>query len=1009
MKLNFRHQKFQADAARAVADVFAGQPYSKPSPALEETGYISFLQGRGCVNKEIVPALSDQRILEQLNRVQRTNQIEPSRTLEGRYNLSVEMETGVGKTYTYIKTMFELSKRYGWNKFIVVVPSVAIREGVYKTFQMTREHFMEDYGQPIRFFIYDSSQLPEVEYFASDSFLHVMIINSQAFNARGQDARRIYMEMDSLNGWRPIDVIAGTRPIVIIDEPQSVEGPQTRERLKEFHPLMTLRYSATHKKGCEYNMVYRLDAMDAYNRQLVKKISVKGISASNALASGGYVYLEGLNLSRDYPTASIRFDCKRASGVRQKTAAAREGFNLYERSGGLDEYRNNYIIKSIDGRDNSVELLNGIKLYAGDVAGAVDEDRLRRIQIRETILTHIERERQLYARGIKVLSLFFIDEVAKYRLYDDAGRPADGLYARMFQEEYEDVVSGLQLGVGEEEYLRYLNSIPVQSTHAGYFSVDKKGKLTDGKLGDRQARTSDDVNAYDLIMRSKERLLELDPVRSPVRFIFSHSALREGWDNPNVFQICILKQSRSDIRKRQEVGRGMRLCVNRFGDRMDAEALKGEVHSVNVLTIIASESYDSFARDLQRELSDAVASRPRTVTPELFAGRALEDIFGNRQIVDEATARAIQFDLSVDHYVDRTGHLTDKYYAARVAGTVKIAEEAADMAPAILSLLDSVYNERIMCPDNARGDNVKARVREEKLAMPAFRELWELIRRKSAYAVSFDEEQLRARCIGVLNRKLRVSRVYFQVESGSMEKIRFQESLREGTAFRREGRIFCGPVEAGGSSVKYDLVGRLVEETKLTRAAVAAVLTGIDESVFDQFRSNPEEFIIRAAALINDEKARAVVKHIVYHPLDERFSDEILTRVVLKGWLGENAMKANRHLYDHVIYDSSVERDFAQNLEILEDVEVYVKLPQSFYISTPVGRYSPDWAVVLRRGTDRRLLVVETKGSVQELQLREIEQTKLHCAQEHFRAISGGEVIFGVVDSVQGMMDLAGF
>lgn len=1006
MRLQFKSQKFQADAARAVADVFAGQPYRTPlyDP---QSGPVSLLQNRGSVNAEIDPALSDQRILEQLNRVQRANQIEPSRTLEGRYNLSVEMETGVGKTYTYIKTMYELNKRYGWSKFIVVVPSVAIREGVYKTFQMTQERFMEDYGQRIRYFLYNSNHLSEVGYFATDSALHAMIINAQAFNARGADARRIHVAMDAFNGRSPIEVIAGTRPIVIIDEPQSVEGKQTKERLKEFRPLMTLRYSATHKKGSEYNMVYRLDAMEAYNRKLVKKISVKGISASGAGAADGYVYLESVNLSQDYPTATIHFDHKGSSGVRVRTATVREGYDLYERSERLDEYRDNYIVKSIDGRDNSVEFLNGLKLYAGDVTGAAGEDQLRRIQIRETILSHIERERQLFTRGIKVLSLFFIDEVAKYRQYD-GGLPVNGLYAQMFQEEYEDVVSGLQLGVGEREYMQYLDSIPVQSTHAGYFSVDKKGRMTDGKLGDQRERTSDDIDAYDLIMRNKELLLERDPAKSPVRFIFSHSALREGWDNPNVFQICTLKQSGSDVRKRQEVGRGLRLCVDRFGDRMDAEVLGQEVHSVNTLTVIASESYDSFARGLQRETAEAVASRPQAVTAELFAGRALTDIYGNRQIVDEATARIILFELITDRYIDRQGKLTDKYYLDRAAGTVHIAAEAENMAPAILALLDAVYSERVMRPDNARSVNVTARIVEEQMAMPAFRELWELISRRSSYTVRFDEETLLSNCVDTLNQRLRVSQAYFKVESGSMDKIRSRESLQSGEAFRRERRTDYGPIEPAGLTVRYDLVGRLVEETKLTRAAVAAILQRIEKVVFDQFRSNPEDFILRAAALINEVKAWAVIADITYHPMDERFDQKILTGAVLKGRLGVNAMKAKRHLYDHVIYDSTLERDFAQDLETLDGVEVYVKLPRGFYISTPVGRYSPDWAIVFREGTvRRRLLVVETKGSLSELQLRGVELAKLRCAQAHFQAVSGGSVICDVVDGCEALLELA--
>ena len=527
MRIRYKHQKFQADAAKAVVDVFAGQPYKTPSYMMDRGGG-TFQIGlneeddyTGWSNQRIIPELNDQLILEHLQKIQRANQIAPSSKLEGRadgYNLTIEMETGVGKTYTYIKTMYELNRAYGWSKFIIVVPSIAIREGVYKSFEMTQEHFAEEYGKKIRFFIYNSSQLMEIDRFASDSSINVMIINSQAFNAKGKDARRIYMKLDEFRSRRPIDIIAKTNPILIIDEPQSVEGKQTKERLKEFHPLLTLRYSATHKSDSIYNMVYRLDAMEAYNKRLVKKIAVKGITETGSTATTSYVYLESINLSKSDPTATIQFDVKQANGTKPKSRIVKIGDNLYDYSNGLEEYKEGFVVKSIDGRDDSVEFLNGIKLFAGDVIGKVDEDQLRRIQIRETILSHIQRERQLFYKGIKVLSLFFIDEVANYRQYDAAGQPVNGKYATMFEEEYEDIISSLQLSIGEDDYIKYLNSIKASKTHAGYFSVDGKGKMINSKVG-RKETTSDDVSAYELIMKNKELLLDRDPKRSPVRFI----------------------------------------------------------------------------------------------------------------------------------------------------------------------------------------------------------------------------------------------------------------------------------------------------------------------------------------------------------------------------------------------------------------------------------------------------------------------------------------------------------
>ena len=1014
MKLQFKHQKFQADAAKAVVDVFAGQPYLTPSYMMDR-GTGSFQIGMneeedytGWSNHRIIPELNDQLILENLNKIQRANQIAPSEKLEGRadgYNLTIEMETGVGKTYTYIKTMYELNRAYGWSKFIIVVPSIAIREGVYKSFEMTQEHFAEEYGKKIRFFIYNSSQLTEIDRFASDSSINVMIINSQAFNAKGKDARRIYMKLDEFRSRRPIDIIAKTNPILIIDEPQSVEGKQTKERLKEFHPLLTLRYSATHKSDSIYNMVYRLDAMEAYNKRLVKKIAVKGITESGTTAADSYVYLESINLSKRDPTATLQFDVKQATGTKPKSRIVKIGDNLYDYSNGLEEYRNGFVVKSIDGRDDSVEFLNGIKIYAGDVIGKVDEDQLRRIQIRETILSHIQRERQLFYKGIKVLSLFFIDEVANYREYDAAGQPVNGKYATMFEEEYEDIIGSLQLSIGEDDYIQYLNSIQAAKTHAGYFSVDGKGKMINGKIRKKE-KTSDDVSAYELIMKNKELLLDRDPKRSPVRFIFSHSALREGWDNPNVFQICTLKQSSSDVRKRQEVGRGLRLCVNQDGERMDTNALGNDVHNVNVLTVIASESYDSFAKGLQTEMADAVADRPRAVTVDLFVGRVIKDEKGNEQVIDQSTASAIHYDMIVNGYIDRKGILTDKYYEDKQNGEIKVAEEAADCAASIIEIVDSIYDAKSLQPENARSNNVELQVDEDKLAMPEFKALWSKINAKSVYVVDFDTDELIKKSIASLDSKLHVSKIYFRVETGAMDAIKSKDELLSGTSFIKKESASYGVTATASSNVKYDLVGKLVDETGLTRKAIIAVLQGIQPSVFNQFKDNPEEFILKAAALINDQKATAIIEHITYDVLDEHYGMDVFTDPTIKGKLGVNAMKAKKHLYDHIVYDSGNERDFAADLDTNADVAVYVKLPDGFYISTPVGRYNPDWAIAFYEGSVKHIyFVAETKGSMNSMQLRLIEESKRHCAREHFKAISSGNVVYDVVDSYRSLLD----
>ena len=1016
MRIQFKHQRFQADAAKAVVDVFAGQPYLTPTYMMDRgSGYIQQsltddVDFTGWSNQRIVPELNDQLILEHLQKIQRSNQIAPSNKLEGRsegFNLTIEMETGVGKTYTYIKTMYELNRAYGWSKFIIVVPSIAIREGVYKSFEMTQEHFAEEYGKKIRFFIYNSAQLTEIDRFASDSSINVMIINSQAFNAKGKDARRIYMKLDEFRSRRPIDIIAKTNPILIIDEPQSVEGKQTKENLKQFNPMITLRYSATHKSDSIYNMIYRLDAMEAYNKRLVKKIAVKGINETGSTATDSYLYLESINLSKGNPTATLQFEMKMANGLaKKKSKIVKEGDNLYDYSNGLEEYKKGFVVSHIDGRDDSVEFINGIKIYAGDVVGAVDEDQLRRIQIRETILSHLQRERQLFYKGIKVLSLFFIDEVANYREYDAANQPMNGKYANMFEEEYEDILSNWQLTLGEDDYLQYLKAIPASKTHAGYFSVDKKSnRLVNPEVGKKET-TSDDVSAYELIMKNKELLLDRDPKKSPVRFIFSHSALREGWDNPNVFQICTLKQSSSDVRKRQEVGRGLRLCVNQNGERMDINALGDDVHNVNVLTVIASESYDSFAKGLQSEMAEAVADRPKKVTQELFVDHIVKDDKGNEFVITRDVASAIHFDLIVNGYINKIGELTDKYYEDKANGEIKIADEVKDFSADVIGIIDSIYDSKAMQPENARSNNVELQVDDEKLNSKEFKALWSKINSKSVYVVDFDTDELIKKSIASLDSKLRVAKIYFKVETGAMDTIKSKEDLVAGVSFVKEESGSYGVRVAANSNVKYDLIGKLVDETGLTRKAIIAILQGIQPAVFDQFKDNPEEFITKAAQLINDQKATVIIEHITYDVLDEKYGTDIFTDPTIKGKLGVNAMKAKKHLYDHIVYDSTNERDFATDLDTNTDVAVYVKLPDGFYISTPVGHYNPDWAIAFYEGSVKHIyFVAETKGSMNSMQLRLIEESKIHCAREHFKAISGDNVVYDVVDSYKSLME----
>jgi type III restriction enzyme len=1013
MKLQFKHQSFQEEAARAVCDVFKGQKPHSPTYMIDP--------GRGDMDQQMsldlttdstgysnAPiAISENTVLTNIQAIQQHGGIKPSDLLEKSdsclFNLTIEMETGVGKTYTYIKTMYELNKRYGWSKFIVVVPSVAIREGVYKSFQITEEHFSNDYdGKKIRFFIYNSARLDEINRFASDSMINVMIINSQAFNATGKDARRIDLKLDEFNSRKPIDVLAKTNPILIIDEPQSVEGKKTKEGLKKFKPLITLRYSATHKSDSVYNMIYRLDALDAYNKRLVKRIAVKGIKEIGSTATNGYVYLQSVNLSKDKPpTATIALDVKGTNSIHyKKTRVVSKGDDLYAKSEGLEGYGDGYTVKDIDGRDlPSVEFLNGKKLFVGDVIGSVNDEQKHRIQIRETILSHIERERQLFRKGIKVLSLFFIDEVAKYRQYDDSGNAQRGEYAKVFEEEYENIKESMQLELFDSaEYLAYLKNIKVGRTHDGYFSIDKKsGRITDGKLSKKED-VSDDTDAYDRIIKNKEDLLNLnnDP---QVRFIFSHSALREGWDNPNVFQICILKEGKSNVRRRQEVGRGLRLSVNQSGERMDENLLGHDgVHNVNVLTVIASESYDDFVRGLQSDIAEAVADRPVKVDYKLIM-----DKFN-----DEKIAYVVHESLIKNEYV-AGGKLTEKYYEDRNSGTIIVPEEIKGRVAEVIAVLDSVYDPDANKPENARKSILETKLNKKNFEK--FQELWSRINSKSYYIVKFDDNELVEKSIKTLNAELYIWKdPSFVVEEGEQTRdIESKEQIETGGAFVRKKAYRSHTLMMPSSSVRYDLVGKIVEETGLTRKAVVDILVGLEKDIFDKFRYNPEEFILRAAKLINEQKATVIIEHITYNKVEDRFEEKIFTEPDLKkGCLGVNAMAAERHLYDHVIYDSNIERKFAEDLEAhKQDVKVYVKLPRGFYIRTPVGKYTPDWAIAFNEGKVKHIyFVAETKGDMSTMELRKIEESKIECTRKHFRAISGDNVVYDVVDTYDRLWEL---
>ena len=1012
MKIKYKHQRFQEEAVRCVTDVFQGQPKSDGmyNFLIDQGANRGIFNVEGFGNSSIM--LDRESLCENIRSVQMAQGLHPIDHIQGEgVTLTVEMETGTGKTYTYIKTMYELNRRYGWSKFIIIVPSIAIREGVFKSFESMSEHFAGEYGKRIQYFIYNSKQLSKIDGFAQDNGIHVMIINTQAFNAslnedknkegRSGDsaARIIFSRRDEFGSRRPIDILAKTNPIMIIDEPQSVlgtdKGNATRKGIQLFNPLFKILYSATHRKDDIYNMVYRLDAIDAYNNKLVKKVEVRSVRQLGSTATNGYVYLDEIVISKGNPQARIGFDMKTATGTRQTVRLVEEGFNLKEQSGGLHEYEDNYIVERVDGLAGTVHFLNGLTLHEGDITGAANEEVVRRMQIRETIKTHLERERQLFPQHIKVLSLFFIDHVDSYRLYSKEGAEK-GRFAEMFEEEYQRALQELMPSFTDEAYMRFLSD-PKNSCdriHDGYFSLDKKGDIIESKNKEGE----NEERGFNLIMKDKERLLSQE---CPVRFIFSHSALKEGWDNPNVFQICTLKDTANEIKKRQEVGRGMRLCVNDKGERQDADVLGGAVFNTNILTVIASESYDDFARKLQTEIAEACESRPVIVTASLFAGATAQTEDGRTVKISAQQGQVISEELTLQGYVKK-GKLTQKYFDEKKNGTLDFGE-VSELKSYIVGQLNKVFNPDSVRPANGR-EKKEAKFNTGNFHKKEWQELWKRINVRTYYNVNFDTSKLIEKAIGELDKHLNVTEIRIVVESGGMENIRDREELEAGTAMSAAKVRTIRVTEAVGNGVTYDIVGELVQATGLTRRTIVAILQGVKSSTFQQFRLNPEEFIIKAGRIINDCKALSLIQHIRYEKRNNTFDSDIFEEAAIRGTIGKDAIESTKSLYDLVVVDSQgIEKSFAESLEKEDDVVVYTKLPRGFYINTPMGKYNPDWAVAFREGSVKHVyFVAETKGNDIEIsQLRKAEDAKIECARRHFTAISTGEVVYSVVRSYQ--------
>jgi len=1004
MKLKFKKQQYQTNAVESVADCFAGQPNSTGIKYRIDPGKVAAgvpqqrsLHGEdGFKNEDI--ALTQSALLENIHKVQQRQNLPLSAALVSNrvcpVNLDIEMETGTGKTYCYIKTMFELNLRYGWSKFIVVVPSIAIREGVFKSLEITAEHFLEEYKKRARFFIYNSKQLHNLESFSSDAGINVMVINVQAFAARGAENRRIYEELDDFQSRKPIDVIKKNRPILILDEPQKMEGAQTLKSLEEFNALMVLRYSATHKTT--HNKIHRLDALDAYNQKLVKKIAVRGISVKGLSGTNAYLYLESIEISTSKPPiARIELEIKQNNGIKRVVRKLGKNDNLFDISEGLDQYKG-FVIADINAHTDTVHFTNGVEFQAGEAAGDVNEAALRRIQIREAVKAHFEKEQTLFHQGIKVLSLFFIDEVAKYRRYDENGENP-GEYAQIFEEEYNQHLNEV-MTLEDTPYNRYLKGIQASRTHEGYFSIDKNKRLVNPKTGARSTET-DDVDAYDLILRKKEQLLKFE---EPVRFIFSHSALREGWDNPNVFVICTLKHSDNTISRRQEVGRGLRISVNQDGDRMDNPAT---VHQINVLTVVANESYKDFVTYLQRDISESLSARPRIADEEYFTGKVLKTASGD-VVVTPHIAKQIYKYLLKNDYTDDSDKITQAYHDAKTEG--KLAELPAELLPyteQVFQLIDSVFSDAQM-PGIDDDRKAKANPLSANFDKKEFQELWNRINRKAAYTVHFETPELIKKCVAALEKELKVSPLQYTIVKGEQLGTATYDDVKQGESFEIRETKTESHKNSIHSAVKYDLIGKLAEESQLTRSTIASILQGINVAVFSQYKTNPEDFIAKAARLINEQKATVIIEKLSYDSVGETYGIDIFTQEKPKEDFSK-AIKVERHIYDYVFTDSKNERTFVSELDTSAEVIVYAKLPKGFFIPTPVGNYNPDWAIAFHEGKVKHIyFIAETKGSMSSMELRKIEDCKIECARKFFTKITSDQVKYDVVDSYGKLMEL---
>lgn len=1004
MEFIFKELQYQLDAVKAVTDVFKGQPNTKLSQYTRDIGKLSNPQGQqmrlfgegsdltlatddedyaiGYANNPI--QIDDNEALHNIQDIQERENIKRDTNLIKKLSpldLDVEMETGTGKTYVYIRTIFELNKLYGFSKFIIMVPSIAIREGVKKSFKMTENHFYQIYQKKATYFIYNSSNLSLIDSFAKSNSIQVMIINSQAFNSSTKENRNIYKELETFQSRRPIDVIKKTNPILILDEPQKLSGKKTTESIKNFNPLFTINYSATHKE--HHNLVYVLDALDAYNQKLVKKIQVKAITVSNIKGTNDYLYLEDIILQNaGNPKVRLSFYKSTKNGIKEVTETMDKGDNIYNASGELTIYKNRYIIDEIDYISGTVKLLNGKYLKKGEVYGDDSQEAIRKAQIRETIKSHFDKEAENFKKGIKTLSLFFIDEVVKYRDYDRPDKK--GEYARYFEEEYQAQLNSRLISESNPAYVDYLKKYSPDEVHEGYFSIDKKtGHSIDTTKEDDENNTS----AYDLILKNKERLLSFD---EPTRFIFSHSALREGWDNPNIFQICTLRNTNSEIQKRQEIGRGLRIALNQNGTRQDLSVLGKEFFDVNKLTVIANDSYDNFVRGLQEEYKQNIYERPSKADEQYFISKFIINCeTGEKTQISKEQSHSIYRWLLKNDYIDDNDNVTDKFKEDLSKDSVEsLPIELIPYKESIINLVSKVGTKGEIDIENGNKPVINNSL-NSNFRTKEFQELWNNINHKYSYRVSFDSNELIKNCINSIKANLTsVTRLKYNVVTGQQNNQITKMDLDNKNSFSQErSGSYSENIDASHStSAKYDLIYNIAKKTNLIRKTISNILIGTKETL-RFFKENPEEYINKVSELINQQKASVIVNHISYYPMEDRFESDIFNESH-KDFDSNKVFESKKAIQDYVFVDgnakngNSIEMNFAKQLEAQKDVKVYAKLPSKFYIPTPMGKYTPDWAIVFENDKSREIyFIAETKGSLDSLELRAVEKGKINCAK----------------------------